>query len=111
MWNDVGECFKAKITLILIGERPGLTSPDSMGLYITWQPVRGKQDSSRNCISNIRPEGLGYEEACQKAYYLLKESFKRQISGVDLKDRSVSNNGQVLENHSSTNFLTSPKKQ
>ena len=82
-----------------------------MGLYVTWQPVRGKQDSSRNCISNIRPEGLGYEEACQKAYYLLKESFKRQISGVDLKDRSVSDNGQVLENHSSTNFLTSPKKQ
>ena len=109
--DDVGECFKAKITLILIGERPGLTSPDSMGLYVTWQPVRGKKDSSRNCISNIRPEGLGYEEACQKAYYLLKESFKRQISGVDLKDRSVSDNGQVLENHSSTNFLTSPKKQ
>ena len=108
--DDVGECFKAKITLILIGERPGLTSPDSMGLYITWQPVRGKQDSSRNCISNIRPEGLGYEEACQKAYYLLNESLKRQVSGIDLKDRSGDGNSQTLENQSSTNFLTSPKK-
>ncbi|MBU2897480.1 ethanolamine ammonia-lyase subunit EutC [Vibrio hepatarius] len=106
--DDVGECYKAKITLILIGERPGLTSPDSMGLYITWNPIRGKQDSSRNCISNIRPEGLNYQEACQKAYYLLNESLQRQISGIDLKDRSDDNSSQVLKSKSSTNFLTPP---
>ncbi|RSD30127.1 ethanolamine ammonia-lyase subunit EutC [Vibrio pectenicida] len=106
--DDVGEGYKAKITLILIGERPGLISPDSMGLYITWNPIRGKQDSSRNCISNIRPEGLNYQEACQKAYYLLSESLQRQISGIDLKDRSDDTNSQELESKSSTNFLTPP---
>lgn len=109
--DDVGECLKAKITMILIGERPGLTSPDSMGIYITWNPKRGTKDSSRNCISNIRPEGLGYDEASDKALYLLSESFKLHTSGITLKDRSGDHD--QLESPGSrptTNFLVSPER-
>ncbi|GLT16973.1 ethanolamine ammonia-lyase light chain [Vibrio zhanjiangensis] len=107
--DDVGECYKAKISLILIGERPGLTSPDSMGLYITWYPARGTQDSRRNCISNIRPEGLSYNKACEKAHYLLTESLQQQVSGVYLKDRSDHSDEYNLENNAPTHFLTSKK--
>lgn len=109
--DDVGECLKAKVSLILIGERPGLTSPDSMGIYMTWNPKRGAKDASRNCISNIRPEGLGYEEASEKAFYLLSESIKLQASGITLKDRS--DNGDdfaTLQESPTTNFLIPSKK-
>ncbi|MDB1125674.1 ethanolamine ammonia-lyase subunit EutC [Vibrio algarum] len=108
--DDVGECLNAKITMILIGERPGLTSPDSMGIYMTWAPKRGAKESSRNCISNIRPEGLGYDEASNKAFYLLSESIRRQISGIKLKDRSSDNeDNDALESSTTTShFLISP---
>lgn len=108
--DDVGECLNAKITMILIGERPGLTSPDSMGIYMTWAPKRGAKESSRNCISNIRPEGLGYDEASNKAFYLLSESIRRQISGIKLKDRSSDNeDNNALESSTTTShFLISP---
>lgn len=108
--DDIGECLKAKITMILIGERPGLTSPDSMGIYITWAPKRGAKESSRNCISNIRPEGLGYEEASHKAYYLLSESIRLKISGIDLKDRSTDGEANnQLDSATATNFLICQK--
>lgn len=108
--DDVGECLKARITLILIGERPGLTSPDSMGIYITWDAKRGAKDAQRNCISNIRPEGLNYDEAANKAFYLLSEAMTLQLSGVDLKDRSETEDENRLNNSSSnSNFLLSPK--
>jgi len=108
--DDVGECLKAKITIILIGERPGLTSPDSMGIYMTWEAKRGAKDSTRNCISNIRPEGLGYDEASDKAFYLLSESIKLQISGIKLKDRSGNHDEcEALTPSSTTNFLLSTK--
>ncbi|WP_413700554.1 ethanolamine ammonia-lyase subunit EutC [Psychromonas sp. KJ10-10] len=108
--DDVGECLKAKVTLILIGERPGLTSPDSMGIYMTWNPKRGAKDASRNCISNIRPEGLGYDEASEKAFYLLSEAIKLQISGITLKDRSGSSDEfETLQASSTENFLIPPK--
>lgn len=108
--DDVGECLNAKITMILIGERPGLTSPDSMGIYMTWAPKRGAKESSRNCISNIRPEGLGYDEASNKAFYLLSESIRRQISGIKLKDRSSDNedNDALESSTTTTHFLISP---
>lgn len=106
--DDIGECLNAKMVLILIGERPGLTSPDSMGMYMTWNPKRGAKESSRNCISNVRPEGLGYQEAAQKAAYLLTESMKLKLSGIGLKDRTISEQDNLLpEESGQSNFLLS----
>lgn len=86
--DDVCAALNAKQVVLLIGERPGLSSPDSMGLYLTWNAKRGTEDALRNCISNIRPEGLTYQAAVHKGFYLLNESHQRQLSGVKLKDRS-----------------------
>lgn len=112
--DQVGELLNADLVLMLIGERPGLSSPDSMGLYITWSPQVGLNDSSRNCISNVRPQGLIYEAAVQKTIYLLRESRRRKLSGVNLKDRSMAiekdkTSGNTIEQvkHSSpTHFLS-----
>ncbi len=107
--DDVGQCFNAKAVLVLIGERPGLTSPDSMGMYLTWGAKRGSKDSDRNCISNVRPQGLNYDDACQRAFYLLKEARRLQLSGVNLKDRSSIDEKRDanLEDKHSNNFLIS----
>lgn len=107
--DDVAECLKAKMVLVLIGERPGLSSPDSMGLYLTWGAKRGFKDSQRNCISNIRPQGLNYDEACQRALYLLHEARKLALSGIHLKDRSVMRDESEasLEDTQDVNFLIS----
>jgi ethanolamine ammonia-lyase small subunit len=86
--DEVGELLGAKIVVVLIGERPGLSSPDSMGLYITWAPRVGLTDERRNCISNVRPAGLGYEDAAHKLHYLLTEARKRQLTGIGLKDET-----------------------
>ncbi len=109
--DDVAECLNAKMVLLLIGERPGLTSPDSMGMYLTWGARRGSRDSERNCISNVRPEGQPYEETCHRAMYLLKEARKLQLSGVGLKDRSSMDEGspESVEDNASENFLISSK--
>ncbi len=88
--DEVGQALGAKAVVVLIGERPGLSSPDSMGLYLTWMPRVGLTDASRNCISNVRPAGLTYDEAAFKLHFLLTESRRRQISGVDLKDETAS---------------------
>jgi len=86
--DDAGELVGARAVLVLIGERPGLSSPDSLGAYLTWGPRIGRKDGERNCISNIRRGGLSAEEAAFKAHWLLREAMRRQLTGVALKDES-----------------------
>ena len=101
--DEVAEILNSKTSIVLIGERPGLSSPDSMGLYLTYNPKVGLTDESRNCISNIRIEGLSYDEAIKKTMYLLKESRRLELSGVNLKDRTTNT---IIENKTDEeNFL------
>jgi ethanolamine ammonia-lyase small subunit len=75
------------MTVLLVGERPGLSSPDSLGLYITWDPLPGRSNAERNCISNVRePDGLPYALAAHKLYHLMTEARRRKLTGVDLKE-------------------------
>ena len=84
--DEIAHGLRAELLVVLIGERPGLSSPDSMGAYLTYQPRPGFTDESRNCVSNIRPEGLNHQFAVQKLMYLLTEMKTRRLSGVMLKD-------------------------
>lgn len=84
--DEIAHGLRAELLAVLIGERPGLSAPDSMGAYLTYCSRPGFTDESRNCVSNIRPEGLQYEFAVQKIVYLLTEMKRRRLSGVLLKD-------------------------
>ncbi len=86
--DRVARALGAGSVAILIGERPGLTAPDSMGAYLTWNPGRQTTDAERNCISNIRPDGTGYTDAALRIAHLLREMRARRLSGVALKDSS-----------------------
>jgi len=101
--DEVGELLDAKLVVVLIGERPGLSSPDSMGLYVTWAPRVGLTDERRNCISNVRPAGLCYDEAAGRLHYLLTEARRRELTGVELKDET-SGSG-AFEGEEKQNFL------
>ena len=94
--DDIGQALGAALVAMLIGERPGLSSPDSLGIYLTWQPRVGRSDAERNCISNVRPEGLGYEAAAHRFWWLCREARQLRLSGVQLKDGSGS---PVLPGH------------
>ncbi len=102
--DEIGQLLRARLVVILIGERPGLSSPDSMGLYLTWMPSVGLTDAARNCISNVRPAGLPCEEAARKLHYLLSEARHRRLSGVALKDETGSADG-LPEQAATRNFL------
>jgi ethanolamine ammonia-lyase small subunit len=84
--DDIAERIGAAAVVVMIGERPGLSATDSLGLYITWAPRRGRTDAERNCISNIRPGGLGYGDAAAKAAWLLLAAQGLGATGVALKD-------------------------
>jgi len=86
--DEAGEALRARAVVVLIGERPGLSSPDSMGLYLTWAPRPGLRDDARNCISNVRPAGLAIDAAAAKLCQLLTQARLRQLTGVALKDEA-----------------------
>ena len=83
--DEIAEKIGAKFTAILIGERPGLSSPKSLGVYTTFDPIPGTTDERRNCISNIHENGLSVEKASELLQYFINESFRRKLSGVKLK--------------------------
>lgn len=99
--DDIGHRLNARCVVVLIGERPGLSSPDSLGVYLTWGSRPGRTDAHRNCISNIRPGGLSTTDASRRLVYLLNEARRLGLSGVPLKDRS----GETVIAQGIDNFL------
>lgn len=87
--DEIGAALGVDLIVMLIGERPGLSAPDSLGCYLTWEPRRGRRDSERNCVSNIRPPGgLDYATAADRITWLMREARSRGLTGVALKDEA-----------------------
>lgn len=107
--DEAGERLNSRAVLMLIGERPGLSSPDSLGAYLTWDPRVGRKDGERNCVSNIRAGGLGADEAAFKIEWLMREAFRRRLTGVQLKEES---NYQLTatDRHSATRSVANDNK-
>jgi ethanolamine ammonia-lyase small subunit len=103
--DEIGQALRARTVVVLIGERPGLSSPDSLGIYLTWEPRVGRTDAQRNCISNVRAGGLAVEAAGAKLCQLLHKSRAMQCTGIALKD-DVDEKSLQRAAGNSTNFLT-----
>ena len=86
--DEIGEQMQAEAVLVLLGERPGLSTPDSLGAYLTWKPRVGRTDAERNCVSNIHGNGLGYAEAARKLAFLLQQARHLGLTGVQLHDEA-----------------------
>jgi ethanolamine ammonia-lyase small subunit len=86
--DEIGFGLDAALVAVLIGERPGLTAPDSLGIYLTWAPRPGRSDAERNCLSNVRPEGLPYAEAARRLVHLCRAARLMKLTGIGLKDES-----------------------
>ena len=86
--DQIGMLLRAEIVVLLIGERPGLSAPDSLGIYLTYGPREGLNDAQRNCISNVRPAGQSYESAARTLFHLINAARRVRLSGVGLKDDS-----------------------
>jgi ethanolamine ammonia-lyase small subunit len=94
--DEIGALLPARMTALLIGERPGLSSPDSLGIYFTYDPVPGRTNAERNCISNVRPpEGLSYALAAHRLCHLMIEADRRKLSGVALKEAAPALPGEA----------------
>jgi len=90
--DAIGAGLDANLVAMLIGERPGLSASDSMGIYLTWAPAPGRTDAERNCLSNVRDGGMSYEEAARRLLYLATAARQRKLTGIGLKDEmSVTN--------------------
>jgi len=100
--DEIGELLGARMVAVLIGERPGLSAPDSLGIYFTYAPRPGLTDASRNCISNVREGGLSLDVASHKLHYLMREARQRKLSGVMLKDEAAAPRTMTVHR----NFLT-----